>query len=81
MATQSTTTPRGVTEPVRLSSLFRDPALRAAFERGERDPGACPVEAPRPNKPLSGGSFVLPKSGLRLVARADGSMLFKGGRS
>ena len=43
------------TQP-RLSSLIRDPFVRAAFERAERDTGATPVESPRQNKPLQGGA-------------------------
>lgn len=39
-----------------LSSLFRDPALRRAFERSERDDGAAfAVPAPKP-APVSGGA-------------------------
>jgi len=43
------------TQP-RLSAFIRDPFVRAAFERAERDPGATPVEPPRQNKPLQGGA-------------------------
>ncbi|SEL38908.1 hypothetical protein SAMN04515666_103600 [Bosea lupini] len=40
-----------------LSSLFRDPALRRAFERAERDDGAAfAVPAPKP-APISGGAL------------------------
>lgn len=39
-----------------LSHLFRDPALRRAFERSERDDGAAfAVPAPKP-APVSGGA-------------------------
>lgn len=39
-----------------LSSLFRDPALRHAFERSERDDGAAfAIPAPKP-APVSGGA-------------------------
>lgn len=43
-----------------LSSLFRDPALRRAFERGERDNGAAfAVPAPKPAPVLGGAAKVL----------------------
>jgi len=43
-------------DQVRLSSLFTDPALKAAFERAERDNGAALV-VPAPRDPqLTGGS-------------------------
>lgn len=39
-----------------LSSLFRDPALRRAFERSERDDGAAfAVPTPKP-APVCGGA-------------------------
>ncbi|MFF2320217.1 hypothetical protein ACFVTJ_04100 [Agrobacterium sp. NPDC058088] len=41
---------------VRLSSLFTNPALKAAFERAERDNGAALV-VPAPRDPqLTGGA-------------------------
>lgn len=41
----------------RLSPLFRDPVLRRAFERLERDDGsAFAVPAPKP-APVSGGAM------------------------
>lgn len=49
MATQ-----HNITQP-RLSSLIRNPFVRSAFERAERDNGAALVETPRPLKPLKGG--------------------------
>lgn len=43
-------------DQVRLSSLFTDPSLKAAFERAERDNGAALV-VPAPRDPqLTGGS-------------------------
>ena len=39
---------------VRLSHLFRDPVLRAAFARAEREDGAAfpvPVDPPKPIRP------------------------------
>ncbi|TQI72900.1 hypothetical protein FHT98_0620 [Bosea sp. AK1] len=40
-----------------LSRLFRDPGLRRAFERSERDDGAAfAVPAPKP-APVSGGAM------------------------
>lgn len=54
------------TQP-RLSSLIRDPFVRAAFERAERDAGATPVEPPRQNKPLQGGAAAkLPSEGRQI---------------
>ena len=44
---QNTTTP--------LSALFRDPFLRTAFERAERDNPPSPVEA-EPVRPVLSGS-------------------------
>lgn len=42
--------------PVRLSSLFTNEAVKAAFERAERDNGAALV-VPAPRKPtLIGGA-------------------------
>lgn len=40
----------------RLSHLFRDPIVRAAFERAERDGDAGLVEPDAPKPVLSGGS-------------------------
>lgn len=41
---------------VRLSSLFTNPALKAAFERAERDNGAA-LAGPAPKAPvLAGGA-------------------------
>ena len=42
------------TTTTRLSALFRDPFVRSAFERAERDEGPQPVEARSP-KVLTGG--------------------------
>ena len=45
-----------IADPIPLSSLFRDPALRRAFERVERDLGdAFAVPAPKP-APVQGGA-------------------------
>lgn len=42
--------------PVRLSSLFTDPAVKVAFERSERDNGAA-LTVPAPRAPhLIGGA-------------------------
>ena len=46
----------GEAMPVRLSSLFNDPAVRAAFERAERDNG-CALVVTAPKSPvLAGGA-------------------------
>jgi hypothetical protein len=43
-------------QQIRLSSLFTNPALKAAFERAERDNGAALV-VPAPREPqLTGGA-------------------------
>lgn len=43
-------------ESIRLSSLFTNPAVKAAFERAERDNG-CALVVPAPKKPvLAGGA-------------------------
>jgi hypothetical protein len=42
-----------------LSALFRDPVVRAAFERAERDNPALPVEPVRPTI-LTGGASERP---------------------
>jgi len=43
-------------QPVRLSALFINPALKAAFERAERDNG-CALVVPAPKSPvLAGGA-------------------------
>jgi hypothetical protein len=43
-------------EAVRLSSLFTNPAVKAAFERAERDNG-CALVVPAPKTPvLAGGA-------------------------
>lgn len=45
---------------VRLSSLFTNPALKAAFERAERDNGAAlVVPAPRDPKLIGGAALEL----------------------
>ncbi|MFK4770137.1 hypothetical protein [Rhizobium sp. ZW T2_16] len=42
-------------EAIRLSSLFANPAVRAAFERAERDNGAAlTIPAPREPKFIGG---------------------------
>lgn len=47
-----------MTNQVRLSSLFTTEAVKAAFERAERDNGAALV-VPAPRKPtLTGGAAV-----------------------
>lgn len=43
-------------EPTRLSELFRDPALRAAFERVERDSGNQFAVPARPKPVLIDGA-------------------------
>ena len=46
----------------RLSEQFRDPFLRRAFRRAERDGGlACAVPAPRPMPKLTDGATALPE--------------------
>jgi|GEM_PF-1805711 len=46
--------------PVRLSSLFTNPAVKAAFERAERDNGAAlTVPAPRPPRFIGGAGASL----------------------
>lgn len=47
-ATHENSTPR-------LSSLFRDPVVRSAFERAERDNPPLPVEA-EPIRPVLSGT-------------------------
>ena len=43
-----------------LSSLFRDPVLRRAFERAERDLGqAFTIPKPEPKPVLTGGAAVV----------------------
>lgn len=42
-------------EAIRLSSLFTNPAVKAAFERAERDNGSC-VTVPAPRNPNLIGS-------------------------
>lgn len=42
-----------------LSLLIRDPIVRAAFERAERDSRLSPVEPARPEPVLSGGAVVV----------------------
>ena len=44
------------TEPTRLSELFRDPALRAAFERVERDNGNAFAIPAKPKPVLTDGA-------------------------
>ena len=45
-----------VNTPVRLSSLFTNPTVKAAFERVERDNG-CALVIPAPKSPvLAGGA-------------------------
>ncbi|MBX4876646.1 hypothetical protein HJA89_27805 [Rhizobium bangladeshense] len=45
---------------VRLSSLFTNPAVKAAFERAERDNGAAlVVPAPRPTRFIGGAGASL----------------------
>lgn len=39
-----------------ISRLFRDPALRAAFERAERDNGSAFAVPPAPQPVLAGGA-------------------------
>lgn len=49
-----------VVEAVRLSSLFTNPAVKAAFERAERDNGAAlAVPAPRPPRFIGGAGASL----------------------
>jgi hypothetical protein len=42
----------------RLSTLFRDPMVRSAFERAERDSPPMPVESVRHPLILTGGAAV-----------------------
>jgi hypothetical protein len=43
---------------LRLSQLFRDPDLRAAFEAAERDQGEpFVIPAPKPQPTLDGGAY------------------------
>lgn len=42
-----------------LSLLIRDPMVRAAFERAERDNPPLPVEPARPEPVLHGGAVAL----------------------
>jgi hypothetical protein len=45
--------------PSPLSSLIRDPFVRRAFERAEREDGTAPaVVAVEPRKPLQGGAII-----------------------
>lgn len=45
------------TPNIRLSTLFRNPFVRAAFERAERDNGAAfTVPARAPRRPLVGSA-------------------------
>lgn len=49
-----------MTTATRLSSLFTDPAVKAAFERAERDNGAAlTIPAPREPKFIGGASASL----------------------
>lgn len=58
MNAQTYTASRAAVEGPRLSTLFRDPFVRAAFERAEKDGGASfAVSAPR-RPVLSGGEAV-----------------------
>ncbi|MCF3934311.1 hypothetical protein L1787_12920 [Acuticoccus sp. M5D2P5] len=47
-------------QPFLLASLIRDPMVRAAFERADRDNGAAPIFVPaNPKAPvLTGGELV-----------------------
>jgi hypothetical protein len=45
--------------PIRLSAMIRDPLVRAAFERADRDNGEPVVVPANPHKPvLAGGATV-----------------------
>lgn len=47
---------RGEAMPIRLSNLFTNPTVKAAFERAERDNG-CALVVPAPKSPvLAGGA-------------------------
>jgi hypothetical protein len=53
---------------VHLSQLIRDPFVRAAFERADRDRGEpmlVPAHPPRPK--LEGGAAVVPELALELA--------------
>ncbi|MGP9819179.1 hypothetical protein ACTZWW_04110 [Salinarimonas sp. NSM] len=55
MTAQIYTASRAAVEGPRLSTLFRDPFVRRAFERAEKDGGAS-FAVPAPRRPvLSGG--------------------------
>ncbi|WGS18934.1 MULTISPECIES: hypothetical protein [unclassified Bradyrhizobium] len=43
---------------LRLSQFIKDPMVRAAFERAERDNPPAPVQTQRPAPKLSGGEAV-----------------------
>lgn len=48
---------KAVHSTIPLSRLFRDPKLRAVFERAERDNGAA-FAVPAPKKPVLNGGAV-----------------------
>ncbi|MGY2920544.1 hypothetical protein [Bradyrhizobium sp. USDA 3262] len=63
-------TQQSTTKP--LSSLFRDPVLRAAFEAAERD-GMTPslVESDHPRLLNGGAAEVIPETGRRVLTMAE----------